>query len=351
MTNIVQQTSQGSEDTMKSYAIWNNKGGVGKTYLSFAMATEFARQNPDKRVIFADMCPQANLSEILLGGNGTGAARLADLIRQRKTIGGYFDRRTRSPHMLTGAETSFLIPVSETNQHVPANVFLIAGDPSLEVQAQVINQLSSVNLPVDSWKNIHLWLRDLLVACAQQQGIEDTVCFIDCNPSFSAYTELSLIAANAIIVPCSSDGSSARAVDNLSQLVYGVGVQNDYRSVNFYDRCVQFGLSVPVIHSLVFNRSTEYDKRASKAFSAMFDEILSRAENLRRIKPNAFQGGDLKTFTVPDNHSVAIVSSHLGRPLFDITPGRYQIHDTEPQINNEPLERYGKAIETLVSSI
>ncbi|EFD0623709.1 ParA family protein [Escherichia coli] len=351
MTYAGTQTADNAGETMKSYAIWNNKGGVGKTYLSFAMACEYARQNPEKRIIFADMCPQANLSEILLGGNGTGAANLASLIQQRKTVGGYFDRRTRSPHMLTGSETSFLIHVSEINGHVPDNVFLIAGDPSLEVQAQVINQLSSVNLPVDSWKSIHLWLRDLLVACAQQQGIEETICFIDCNPSFSAYTELSLIAANAIIIPCSSDGSSARAVDNLSQLVYGVGVQNDYRSVNFYDRCQQFGLAVPVIHSLVFNRSTEYDKRASKAFSAMFDEIRDRAENLRTNKPTAFQGGNLKTFTVPDNHSVAIVSSHLGRPLFDIKPGRYQIHDTEPQINNEPLERYGAAIERLVQSL
>lgn len=351
MTVRAMQATQGSEDTMKSYAIWNNKGGVGKTYLSFVMATEYAKQNPDKRIIFADMCPQANLSEVLLGGNGTGATRLAELIQRRKTVGGYFDLRMRSPHIITGAETSFLIQVSEINSHVPDNVFLVAGDPSLEVQAQVINQLSSVNLPVDSWKTIHLWLRDLLVACAQQQGIENTVCFIDCNPSFSAYTELSLIAANAIIVPCSSDGSSARAVDNLSQLVYGVGVQNDYRSVNFYDRCKNFGLAVPVIHSLVFNRSTEYDKRASKAFSAMFDEILARAEKLRTLKPSSFQGGELKTFIVPDNHSVAIVSSHLGRPLFDITPGRYQIHDTEPQINNEPLERYSAAIKTLVSSL
>lgn len=66
MTITAKQAAQGVDDTMKSYAIWNNKGGVGKTYLSFAMATEYARQNPEKRVIFADMCPQANLSEILL---------------------------------------------------------------------------------------------------------------------------------------------------------------------------------------------------------------------------------------------------------------------------------------------
>ncbi|MEX9541675.1 AAA family ATPase [Escherichia coli] len=161
MTYAGTQTADNAGDTMKSYAIWNNKGGVGKTYLSFAMACEYARQNPEKRIIFADMCPQANLSEILLGGNGTGAANLASLIQQRKTVGGYFDRRTRSPHMLTGSETSFLIHVSEINGHVPDNVFLIAGDPSLEVQAQVINQLSSVNLPVDSWKSIHCQRHDV----------------------------------------------------------------------------------------------------------------------------------------------------------------------------------------------
>ncbi len=51
-------------------------------------------------------------------------------------------------------------------------------------------------------------------------------------------------------------------------------------------------------------------------------------KNLRHNNPMALQGGDLNRFTVPDNHSVAIVSSHLGRLLFDITPNRYQIHDT-----------------------
>ncbi|WP_250143602.1 hypothetical protein [Escherichia coli] len=51
MTYAGTQTADNAGDTMKSYAIWNNKGGVGKTYLSFAMACEYARQNPEKRII------------------------------------------------------------------------------------------------------------------------------------------------------------------------------------------------------------------------------------------------------------------------------------------------------------
>jgi cellulose biosynthesis protein BcsQ len=48
------------------YAVWNNKGGVGKTFLSFVLATEIANERKIP-VVLVDMCPQANLSESLSG--------------------------------------------------------------------------------------------------------------------------------------------------------------------------------------------------------------------------------------------------------------------------------------------
>ena len=36
---------------MKKYAIWNNKGGVGKAFLSFGLATEYAKSNPSTNVL------------------------------------------------------------------------------------------------------------------------------------------------------------------------------------------------------------------------------------------------------------------------------------------------------------
>ena len=53
---------------MKKYAIWNNKGGVGKTFLSFVLATEYAKSNPSTNVLIIDTCPQADVSQVLLGG-------------------------------------------------------------------------------------------------------------------------------------------------------------------------------------------------------------------------------------------------------------------------------------------
>jgi cellulose biosynthesis protein BcsQ len=65
------------------YAVWNNKGGVGKSFLSFIVGTEIAHRNPAQSVILVDMCPQANLSEIVLGGNGKGANKLEKLLGEK----------------------------------------------------------------------------------------------------------------------------------------------------------------------------------------------------------------------------------------------------------------------------
>ena len=54
----------------------------------------------------------------------------------------------------------------------------------------------------------------------------------------------------------------------------------------------------------------------------------------------------------PDAYnSVAVICSHLGEPLYRINPGKYQVFDSNPQVNDEPLDRYKAAIEHLVSML
>ena len=331
------------------YAVWNNKGGVGKTFLSFVLATKIAHERKVP-VILIDMCPQANLSEIVLGGNGIGSDRLDQLIKDRKTIGGYFDSRINSPHSKTGKELDYLLDARLMNGNLPRGVYLVGGDPSLELQAQVINQMSSQTLPVESWKNVHSWLADLVDECKRHLG-PDTIVFIDCNPSFSAYTELSMISADALIVPCSSDGSSARAIDNVGALLYGVMSGTKYGTATFSSRAHNWRITLPYVHSVVLNRSTQYNKKTSKAFSAMFDEIKRRVDELKKNAVSNFPSNGPHFEDAPDSHSVAIVCSHQGKPLYALKPGRYTVHDTEPQVNAEPLNRYRGDVEKFIQTI
>jgi cellulose biosynthesis protein BcsQ len=249
---------------------------------------------------------------------------------------------------MTGAETQFLLKAKDYNANLPANLWLIAGDPSLELQAQVISQISGQTLPQDAWKNVHNWLADLIKAAINKLG--QTRVFIDCNPSFAAYTELAMIAAERVIVPCSSDGSSARAIDNIGALLYGIG-DAKYGDVSFKAKSEKFEMALPLIHSVLLNRSTLYSAKASKAFSAMFDEIKERTQKLKKLAPGRFVSGQVKFHVVPDNHSVAIVCSHLGKPLYEIYPGKYPVYDEQPQINSEPLDRYKDAVAELLASV
>lgn len=333
------------------YAVWNNKGGVGKTFVTFVMSAEYAQSHPEQTVVVIDMCPQANVSEILLGGNGTGAKHLNTLLGKtpRQSIGGYFDQRIASPHVKTGTEISFLTKLHSLNSSLPKNLFLVAGDPSLELQAQAINQIAAQTLPANAWGNVHSWVLDVVNAIQAQHPA--AVFFIDCNPSFAAYTELALLAATRLIIPCTADGSSARAIDNVGQLLYGIGVPAAYTGVNFASRAGSAKMALPSIHLVPLNRSTQYDKKASKAFGAMYDEIKHRVETFRKKMPTVFSlpKGKEPFLDIPDAHAVSVVASHLGLPLNELRVKRYDIHGTETQVNAEPLDRYKKATTQLVS--
>ncbi len=76
------------EDDMAIYALWNNKGGVGKSYLTFQIASEYARTHPSQKVLVVDLYPQANASGMFLGGIVNGEEYLNSIAGKapRQTI-------------------------------------------------------------------------------------------------------------------------------------------------------------------------------------------------------------------------------------------------------------------------
>src|SRR5208283_3471 len=148
---------------MAIYSIWNNKGGVGKSYLTFQIAAEYAKTHRDQRVLVVDLCPQANASSMLLGGILLGEQRLVEIASAPRplTIAGYIEERIASPYQNPRVGARFALQVSQYNPSVPDNLFLVVGDETLEIQASRVSR-ATLPGPADAWRLVHGWISNLI---------------------------------------------------------------------------------------------------------------------------------------------------------------------------------------------
>jgi cellulose biosynthesis protein BcsQ len=332
------------------YAFWNNKGGTGKTSLAFQAIARYAGTHPKKRVLVLDMCPQANLSELMLGGlNNKGSEKL--LKRQglvpRCSLGGYFQLRLPSPYTPPKFDShDFLTKPSEFNTGVPTNVHLVCGDPLLELQSNAVNTLANQNIPgTNAWIAVIDWLKDFLV---QLEGEYDTV-FLDCNPSFSLYTQIALASVDRIVLPVMADDSSRRAIQNAFSLIYGLKLPSDiYAAYAFATKLTAAGRKLPRVHLIAKNRLTQYMGPAS-AYVAVLKSIEADISALLKTHPDLFTFKDVKTAFVEirDFQTTGVVAFAKGLPFHSVQVGKQTINGHRVEVKAAYLTDARNAIDAL----
>jgi cellulose biosynthesis protein BcsQ len=336
------------------YAFWNNKGGTGKTSLAFQAITLYAETNPTKRVLAIDVCPQANLSELFLGGlNNQGSDKL--LAKQglipRCSIGGYFQLRLPSPYTVPNfAPADFIITPHDLNASVPNNIDLVCGDPLLELQANAVNTLANNQIPGSNpWIAVVDWLSDFL---DKVEGEYDTV-FMDCNPSFSLYTQIALAASDRIILPVMADDSSRRAIQNAFSLVYGLKLPSEiYAAYAFATKLRAAGRDLPKVHLVVKNRLTQYMGAAS-AYAAVLTSIEKDVKKLLKSNPEIFTFSLLTNgfVEIRDFQTTGVVAFAKGLPFSKVQVGKQSIVGHRVQVKDEYLQNARQAMKTLVSKL
>jgi cellulose biosynthesis protein BcsQ len=321
------------------YAFWNNKGGTGKTSLCFQSVCSYAHEHPDQRVLAIDICPQANLSELFLGGLQHGGSRNL-LARQgeipRATVGGYFQLRLPAPYSPPAfTPADFITCPADYNRVVPANVDLICGDPLLELQSNAISTLANTQIPgTNAWLAVIDWLRDLLAPILDEY---DTI-FIDANPSFSIYTQIALSAADRVILPVMADDSSRRAIQNAFSLIYGLKLPSDiYAQYAFATRLHDDERTLPQVHLIAKNRLTQYMGPAS-AYAVVLEAIESDVAKLLSSHPKIFTFDDVDDGVVDirDFQTTGVVAFARGCPFYALPSGRLDVMGQRIQVN-EPL--------------
>ena len=351
---------------MAIYALWNNKGGVGKSYLTFQIAAEYAVTHPNKKVLVLDLCPQANSSSMLLGGIERGEANLDEIHSQanKKTISGYIESRILSPYVNPRSGASFYINPNQYNSQLPNNLYLVPGDEQLEIQASRVASAAMPG-PTDAWRIVHTWISDLIEDVKVSLNTEDLTVFIDCNPSFSIYTELAMSAADRLLIPFSADGSSKRAVRAVLALIYGITRQSGQQQSEFHINSQRYRMSVPKIYMYIGNRLTQMNQSSATAFKTVVNEIGEEIYTAWTNNPNLFSihptGANppnsrrafrhMFQYEVNDANSASVVSGAEGIPISKLTAGNKQVLGKTVRVNQSQLDRQVPNIQALLHSI
>ena len=260
----------------KSYVIWNNKGGVGKSTITFHIASMYAEKHQDRNVVVIDMCPQANSSMMLMGGGTEAESRLQELIigDVPRTVVGYLTDSVLKND--TSDVNKYLLKLQDSNSKLPSNLFLMAGDGNLELIAPLLAEradatpLSSTDSP---WVEIHSIIRKFT-----ERTIFDkpTTFFIDTNPSFSIYTQIAILSGQKLLVPINADDSSIYAISGLFNLIWGTEKSHPvYGKYTFAAKVDTFKMERPKIALLLGNRFTQ-KMGAAHAFKALSQEAVKK---------------------------------------------------------------------------
>jgi chromosome partitioning protein len=351
---------------MAIYALWNNKGGVGKSYLSFQIAAEYAAQNPDKKVLVIDLCPQSNSSSMLLGGIERGEEHLNQIHLQpsKKTISGYIESRILSPYVNPKTGSNFYISPNQYNSYLPDNLYLVPGDEQLEIQASRVAS-AAVPGPTDAWRIVHTWISDLIEDIKVSLDCGEFTVFIDCNPSFSIYTELAMSAADRLLIPFSADGSSKRAVRAVLSLLYGITRQAGQQQSEFHLNSQRYRMSVPSIYMYIGNRLTQMNQSSATAFKSVVTEIGEEIYNVWTNNPNLFSihptGANppntrrafrhMFQYEVNDANTASVVSGAEGIPISQLTASNKIVLGKSVRVNQTQLDKQVPNIQALVAAI
>ncbi|WP_428070871.1 ParA family protein [Candidatus Avelusimicrobium alvi] len=339
---------------MKIYTFWNNKGGTGKTSLAFQTICHYAHKHPEQKILAVDMCPQANLSELLLGGlEGKGSQHLMSRHgnTKRASIGGYFQDRLPEPYAVKQIQPEdFITLVSKFNSNIPSNIHLICGDPILELQSNAVSTLANTSIPgTDTWIKVINWVSDLLMSTKEEYD----VVFLDTNPSFSIYTQMALAVTKFLILPTMADDSSKRAIENAFSLIYGFRLPHPiYADFAFSKRMQIAHKPLPMVHLIIKNRLTQYMGAAS-AYSAVLETIDSIVTSLQKNNQHIFSHTQTKDMLldVRDFQTTGVVAFARGCPFYALEGRSYSIQGRRINVRRDYLQNCIEAVDAIVAQL
>ena len=315
----------------RCYAVSNLRGGVGKTSITFNLAFELSRL---QSVLLADVCPQANLTEVIMKTEKPKVTIYNAL--QPRVLGPAFGEQA--------ADIAFRV-----SQYAPSfaggkGCYFIPGDAELyEFPSYLYQQLGVANTRnnTDIVRTLLWSLRDILRHEAKE--LKCSSILIDTSPFYSGGTHLAWCAADALIIPVRVDEHSVESLGLLLQLLSDR--TRDFAQWN--ERAG--GLSAPKVAAVVMTMAgAKSQKEATPdAASRMF---IERALRIARKHPDLFESDPTDSFVITDDFmSAGRISGAKSIPISELKVGGFHTVSERRLQVNQSAERYQRELAYLTS--
>lgn len=298
---------------MISIAVFNNKGGVGKTTLLCNIAAFYAIEK-HKKVLVIDADPQCNATTYLLKDDVLENLYSDESV---KTLYDYIEPYQSSDSLIS-------VPLQKSEGF---GVDLVLGDTRLALMEDFLSGewSDTSNAIMRSMKTI-CFLKKMYL---DLQDIYDYI-FIDVGPSLGVLNRLVLLFSDGFIMPTSSDIFCLRAVDNISRSIEQWletfnELQSKYKKQKQAAYCLN-GSEVNVkplflgyVNQQYTSRTRGGKRQAVKAYDDIISQIPDKVnEQMEKYYPKDLDVNHLKIGEIPNFNSLIPMSQSAHKPVFSL---------------------------------
>ena len=340
----------------KQIALFNHKGGVGKTTTTFNLGWMLA--NKGKKVIIVDCDPQCNLTGMVLGFEG--AENLESIYESEEV-------RDIRDGLSPAFESRPVVikPVVCAQIKSQPNMFLLPGHIGIaeyEVTLGIAQELSGSLVTL---KNLPGSPHYLFEKTAEKYGADFIL--VDMSPSVGPMNQNLLMTSDYFIVPMFPDYFSAMATESLASILpkWSAWAKHAKTSSLLQDAIYPFPDKSPKFLGTIIQNYRVRDGKPARAFQRWIDKIRDgietklipalrendmllperRYEKASRIAPNAEESSQLllpllfpnlamarPLLQMSDFNSLIALSQEYKAPVFDLTDA--QIGQTGNALEN-----------------
>lgn len=318
----------------KSYAISNLRGGVGKSSIAFNLAYEVSRKDT---LLAADVCPQCNFTELLLGD-------------YRPKI----DIHTALQPVILGPafgdvpeDISYRISQYCDEFKGGKGAYMISGNAELFAFPSTLYQqlnIAYANQNTTAVQRLLHGLKSILAKEAKEKKCAKIL--IDTSPFYAGGTHLAWCAVEALIVPVRVDEHSLESLE----LLFRQLTDSSRDFVQWNQRAG--GLPAPKIAAVVMTMvgSKSQKKSTPDSASRMY---IERALAIAEKNSSMFGHADPSdAFVLTDDfHSAGRISGAKRIPISELGIRSFHTVENRRLQVNASAERYQKQLKYLASMI